>query len=297
MRMLFLATLFLATLTLFAPRPCAACDRPKLEPAIVAAQAELVALAEVAEVTAEDRITARVTNVLKGSKPPAPIEIRGLVTVRKSRFEPCQSIVVEAGKSYIFYLLEGSRGGARVVDPLDSVDLPDNLERARKAVEQNGQASVRKQVGALESVLVSKKRTWAKDEDVDLQVIVENGGASAIPWKLRTWPPSEHSYCELEIKGLGGKHVPPTDVPIARKDIEDYFSKHGPSGDYDVPPGRAQRLTLDRINSAKPGWGYKETLGFRYYPLPPGTYQIAARCSRYFPKTVETNPITIEVTP
>ena len=88
------------------------------------------------------------------------------------------------------------------------------------------------------------------------------------------------SLAPWELVDAAGLQVPARPVPIAARDIRAYFAKHGPRYDLTLAPGDTAMLGLDRVTTAAPGWGYKERLGFVYYPPPaPGRYTIAARCT------------------
>jgi hypothetical protein len=58
--------------------------------------------------------------------------------------------------------------------------------------------------------------------------------------------------------------------------IRDFFARNPHRFDLALKPGESF-LCLDRISSAEPGWGFKERIDFRYYPMAaPGEYAISA---------------------
>jgi hypothetical protein len=64
--------------------------------------------------------------------------------------------------------------------------------------------------------------------------------------------------------------------------IRDFFSRNEHRFDYTLKPGEAFFLYLDRVNVAEAGWGYRERLDFRHYPMSsPGEYAISA-AGRFF---------------
>jgi len=117
--------------------------------------------------------------------------------------------------------------------------------------------------------------------EINLLVLMRNTGQSAVDFTYKSWPEEEQSKCSLQIENLASKkRVEAKEVPIAKKDIVDYFSKHGRSYQTKIEPGESHLHRLPRVTTAGRGWGYKEELGFRYYPLSqPGEHSISAECS------------------
>src|SRR5262249_45648182 len=120
----------------------------------------------------------------------------------------------------------------------------------------------------------------ANKDDVDLLVLLRNTGKSPRTFEYRDWPLATKSQCSLEVVNLATKQkAAAKDVPIPKQDIADYFSKYGSHFTVKIAPGESHVMPLWRVTTAKKGWGYKEELGFRFYPVTtPGRHSVAAQC-------------------
>ncbi len=64
---------------------------------------------------------------------------------------------------------------------------------------------------------------------------------------------------------------------VKKEEYTEFFSKFPTMYEVEVLPGQDGHFLLRSVNTAKPGWGYKEDLDFRYYPMSkPGLYEIGA---------------------
>lgn len=142
--------------------------------------------------------------------------------------------------------------------------------------------------------LMAAKKQYKVDEDISLTIVFLNHTNRDLVFNYKTWPKSEHSYCDLTISSSEGA-VDAVPVPIEKSKIEDYFSEHGHSYDRVVKTDSSFRFGIGSVTTAKRGYGYKEKLNFHYYPLQPGIYDIAASCGNFFGTTINTNSITVEV--
>lgn len=268
-----------------------ACDRMiRLNMTYATAAADLIVQGRVASVVAPRVVSLEVTKYLKGKSDKKMLEVIGPYTERKHKFEPCQAEVVERGKEYVFFL-KPSGAQYRVVDADDGVrglaivkDLENSIQNSGVNAEVKGPA---KNFGIQ---LVSSKSSYKVDEDVHLLVVFRNEGDAVQKLNYRTWPRTAHTYCELNIPDVKAQPV-----PIARQDIEAYFSKHGQSYDIELKPHQIYTLQMERVNSAKPGWGYKETTGFQYYPLKQGSYDVSAICHGFFKEPIQTGTIRLQI--
>jgi hypothetical protein len=77
--------------------------------------------------------------------------------------------------------------------------------------------------------------------------------------------------------------------------IREFFSRNPHRFEQRLRPGETFFLYLDRVNFAEPGWGYRERLDFRYYPMAmPGEYTISAVGRFFHPGTpVATRPLRV----
>jgi len=284
---------------LLSSSPVQACDRAMTDPLLIAAMADQILVGQVTKANSSkdaDTIEVKVFQHLKG-KTDSTVLISGVFTESKSRFEPCQATLVQTGFTYTFFLFEKSKSEPfyRTVDRHDAV-LSDKDPKAQTELLQDtgSHSNWVSTSNGLSVRLVSKKSTYKKDEDIDLDLVFRNETEKKLDFKYRTWPTKAHTFCDLKISS-NEKSIRPETVPIPQKEITDYFSKHGNKFDLTLAPYETFNLHLDRINSAKPGWGHKERTGFKFYPLPPGEYKIAAHCPNFQSKPIQTEEIKITV--
>jgi hypothetical protein len=148
------------------------------------------------------------------------------------------------------------------VDGLQAVLVPDHEPAVSEARDP-----FRYQAG--EPILV-----WAGYRNVSRRDIV---------LRYRDWPLSSHTHWVLRVERAGAGAVEALPHPhVDAAGIRDFFSRNGHRFDYTLKPGEAFFLYLDRVNVAEAGWGYRERLDFRYYPMSsPGEYAISA-AGRFF---------------
>ena len=134
--------------------------------------------------------------------------------------------------------------------------------------------------------LVRDPRAPGVRGDVDLVVVLRNTTDRPQEMAYDSWPLATQSACTLEIVDLATRQpVAARDVPIPKPDIEKYFSRHARRFKISLAPGEAYTLHLPRVTTAHPGWGYKEELGFSYYPISkPGPHTVTALCRNLFGK-------------
>ena len=133
-------------------------------------------------------------------------------------------------------------------------------------------------VGGLSTALAIEKPQYAPKDEINAYVVYRNVSEGPLTLKNREWPLDEHTRVELVVT-RDGEPVPSVPHPhVTKKDIDDYFSKHGNHFEIELAPGESFAWGLQRINSAEPGWGYKERQGFRYWPMDAvGTYTVVAK--------------------
>lgn len=118
---------------------------------------------------------------------------------------------------------------------------------------------------------------------VNLFLVFRNQGSAPLTLQYADWPEKTASTCEVAIVPSGSeKPVGAKPVPIDRKDIEAYFPKHGRQYTVAIDPGAAHLHQLSRVTTAPPGWGYKEELGFRFWPAPKGPANVSVTCRNLF---------------
>ncbi|RBP41197.1 hypothetical protein DES53_10726 [Roseimicrobium gellanilyticum] len=129
----------------------------------------------------------------------------------------------------------------------------------------------------LSTLLTTEVPKFHVGDEIDLWVGCRNDSNAEITLRYTDWPRATSSKWKLEVRKEGGDSISAMPHPtLTSKDIEDYFSKHGKSYAVLLKPGEYHWFILQRISSAKPGWGYKEELDYQYYPMTaPGKYIIS----------------------
>ena len=134
-----------------------------------------------------------------------------------------------------------------------------------------------KDANGLSTLLTTEVAKYHVDDEINLWIGCRNDSKMDIQFRYTNWPRATSSKWKLEVRKEGGEIIAALPHPtLTAKDIEDYFSKHGRSYDVTLKPGEFHWFILRRVNSAKPGWGYKEELDYQYYPMTaPGKYTIS----------------------
>lgn len=271
-----------------------ACERvTQLSPVFATAAADAVVLVHVDKVVGLSHVKAHVLKSYKGPLA-GDFEFRGAMTEKPSSKYPCRIAPVEAGGEYLLYLQKGSNW--QVVDALDGVKDPQFVTGIEQVVARQGQHSLPNVIEEkLEAQLIVAQKVFQQREEIQLVLFLRNLSSEPLKLKYSTWPPKEHTYCQLKINETRRGVIEPAAVPILKADINDYFSKHGQKYEITINPSDTHTVSLERISTAKTGWGYKEQLGFKYYPMPPGKYQISAECLGFFVQPIVTNNVQVQV--
>ena len=132
-------------------------------------------------------------------------------------------------------------------------------------------------VNGWSAVIVPTTRELGLGEELDAWVLYRNTGDSAQRFAYAEWPSEKHSYWDLRLVCDGEEVLPKAHPHLTEADITAYFAANGNAFEVEVAPGAVQGLPIQRLTSAKPGWGYKQRLGFRYWPLEqPGSCELSA---------------------
>jgi len=129
------------------------------------------------------------------------------------------------------------------------------------------------------SVLLRPTRfIYHHNRDINLFFMVKNVSKDDITIQYSNYPLKNNTYWKLNIRNVDGKLLVPQQHPnLTETSIEQYFSQHGYNSSAVIRPGEIFPYRLQRVNSAKTGYGYKERLNFMYYPInTSGLYRISA---------------------
>ena len=283
-------------LVLLLPRAADACDRSislfeTLEVGV--AVADVVVSGEVTAIS-DGVATVKVVASIKGA-PGAEVQLRG-ATIR-SKLERCGGLPIEIGKRYVFLLWAavGQLTAYHVIDPYGGVLDAASEQKAKDALAKGHPHSAWHVKGDVATMLVLEPSPANKD-DVDVAVMLRNIGAKPKTYRFAAWPRQTQTKCTLAItNNETSKRVAAKPVPIAQKDISTYFTRNPRKWESKIAVGEAQQLRLFRITTAKQGWGYKEELGFVFYPIEkPGAHSVSAECANVF--GVGTRAVTGAVT-
>ena len=284
----------LAVAVLLVPRAADACDRsPSLFEAldVGVATADVVVSGEVTAI-ADGVVTVKVATALKGA-PGGEVQLRG------ANLEPhrCGGLLTEVGKRYVFLLWApvGQLTAYHVIDQYGGVLEAASEQAAKDALAKGHPHSAWLVKGDVATMLVLEPAS-ANAGDVDVAVVMRNIGTKPKPYRFAAWPRQTQTKCTLAITNAEtSKRVAAKPVPIAQKDISTYFARNPRKWETKIAVGEAQHLRLFRITTAKAGWGYKEELGFVFYPIEKaGAHSVRAECANVF--GVGTRAVTGAVT-
>jgi hypothetical protein len=258
-------------LAFLCPRAVAACDRAVMAPNVAVAAADAIVVARVErQPEGFDRqpLEVDVERSLKGS----------LSTGRRALIVPptwwlCGGARLARGTRYLFFLNQVDRQFEL------SLDGSAPYERANVADVESRIASTPRWSTPRDglSVLAVPSAYGVKlGEEVALYVLYRNASKAPVTLRYRDWPLATHSYWSLDVMPDEGSPIAREPHPhVSTQDIEDYFSHNGHTFEVALAPNEVFPMFVDRINSAEPGWGYKERLDFGYYPLrKAGRYRI-----------------------
>lgn len=283
--------------------PAAACDRaasPLEKPAVGLATADLVVIADVAQL-GNRTATLTVVDVLKGDATTRQsIDVTG--TVHEALHDRCSGTPIEATRRYLFALwkpLGGSKAFVLVHPHAGVVAHAPAIEKQwRDALARPQPASAWR---AQPSGLVAQLVLAPDPGEVGLFVILRNAKTAPLTLDMKSWPRTAMSHCKLAITNLATKQkLAPRPVPIPPADIAKYFTRNPRAYKATLAPGESWVVRLDRITTAAAGWGYKEDLGFVFYPVAKaGDHTIAATCWNHVRRNskVETGAITVPLAP
>lgn len=272
----------IAIVMLLARRDAEACDRSAslfetIEVGVAAA--DVVVSGEVTAI-ADGVVTMRVAKALKGA-PGGEVQLRGA----NLDFGRCGGLVVEVGKRYVVLLWApvGALTAYHVVDQYGGVLDAANEQKAVTALAKGHPHSAWLVKGDVATMLVLEPSP-ANQGDVDVAVLMRNIGTKPKPYRFSSWPRQTQTKCTLAItNNETSKRVAAKPVPIAQKDISRHFSRNPRKWESKIAVGEAQHLRLFRITTAQQGWGYKEELGFVFYPVEkPGAHSVSAACANVF---------------
>jgi hypothetical protein len=286
----------LAVVMLLFPRDADACDRsPSLFEVLEVgvATADVVVSGEVTAI-ADGVVTVKVATALKGA-PGGEVQVRGANLVPNR----CGGRLTEVGKRYVFLLWApaGQLTAYHVIDQYGGVLEAASDQKVKDALAKGHPHSAWLVKGDIATMLVLEPAP-ATAGDVDVAVVMRNIGTKPKPFRFTAWPRQTQTKCTLAItNNETGKRVAAKPVPIAQKDISTYFTRNPRKWETTIAVGEVQHLRLFRITTAKAGWGYKEELGFVFYPIAkPGAHSMSAECANVFGVGTRAGPSAVTLT-
>lgn len=234
--------------------------------------------------TAERTAMVEVQQVFKGSLKTGPLSIE-LQTTHELALG-----YLHPGKTSLLFLRSLSTGPLKFEVMLDGTSL--HSEKTAKSIEtavELNPAWSEPQNG-LSTVLTAEKFRLGINDDVNLWIGYKNTSSKDITLKYSNWPLQTHTFWKLKVVPKEGKEIKALDHPsLTQAKIDHYFSRFPMSHQVQLKPGKSTFFHIPRINSAKPGWGYKEKLDFQYHPMTaPGKYTISAFAHHLFSKSIIT---------
>ncbi|MEE9271424.1 MAG: hypothetical protein V3V49_14315 [Candidatus Krumholzibacteria bacterium] len=214
----------------------------------------------------------RVLEVLKGE-----LE-QDTLTVQLHPNHPRALGLWKAGKRYIVFLTRHLEGRERFEVMLDGTSSFD--KKSARSI-RSAAPRVPRWSGSqhgLASLLIPEKFDLDPGENLDLWIGYRNVTQHDIVLSYRNWPLESHTYWDLRVESDSRGTIAPRSHPhVSQSDIVEYFSANPHDFELTLEPGESYFFPLSRVNSAEHGWGYKERLDFKYYPITdPGRYSIIA---------------------
>lgn len=245
-------------------QPAAGYSRMHLPEVVATAQADAIVVATIVSVDSPARWQQK-----------AVIQVeRSLLGTAPDRLEVLFDAGPQQGQTWIVHLVEVDGAWKALLDGTS----PHSAELEAQRKEQiAARPSWPAPVDGWSAVLVLGSPAMAPTEQLDAWVVYRNLSDQTQSLAYQEWPKAEHCHWTLTVTRDGTEVAPLAHPHLTEAEITAYFSAHGNSFQQDLKPGESFALPLQRINSAEPGWGYKQRLGFRYWPMAePGTYAISA---------------------
>ena len=246
-----------------------ACDRARVPASVEVAQAEAIVVGRIRHAPdsfGRRTIEVDVERVLKGPLRPGrrPLHVPEL-------WDACHGGPLRVSSPHVFFLTNGDVIRLDGTTPLEAARIRE-IESLVAATPGWSPSREGMQVLAVPAAYEVKT-----GDDIDVWVLFRNASAAPLMLRYREWPPDRHTYWRLEIADENDVAIPWRPHPHLKKgEIEDFFSRHGHTFEQALAPDEVFPLYIDRINSAKAGWGYKQRLGFGYYPIErPGRYRVS----------------------
>jgi len=233
---------------------------------VAVAQADAIAVAEVVSWDMADRNSGRailrIDKVLRGEVPTGTLELSMDGDHRKVGDRLLVHLALRSGT------WSGLRDGTAIhTDALEA----ERVAQIAVAADWSKEAS-----GWKATIAVTPYKATVGDE-IDAYVIYRNVSDELQSFSYREWPPESHCKWTLQVSRDGEPIGPKPHPHLTPEEIADYFSKHGHQFEIELKPGETFAFPLQRINSAEAGWGYKQRIGFQYWPLESaGTYSVGA---------------------
>jgi hypothetical protein len=269
------AFLTVALLWLCAARSASALSRAYQPLVVAVAQADAIVEAHVTTLPAPNPKTGStaitVNRVLKGKVSEGTMEVTMSEITRY-----WVGIPWKEGGRYILFLQQGrGQTGFEIMDHGSRPYTDEDASEIATLIKRLPGWS--KPENGLSTLLTTKRVKYRVGDEIDLHVGICNESDADIEIRYTDWPREASSKWKLEVQKEDGELIAAQPHPtITSKDIEDYFSKHGRTYAIALKPGEHHWVYLRRINTAQPGWGYKEELDFKYYPMPaPGKYTLS----------------------
>ncbi len=269
---------FLAFALAASPKKANAYSRAHLPLNVVVVQADAIIEARTTRVLQQyfrssgDSAEVEIKRVFKGSLKP------GIFAIQLQPLHVMELGRLQLEKDYIFFLRSVGTEAPKFELMLDGTRLhtDEDAKLIASAVELSPAWSQTQ--NGLSTLLTAEKFRVKADEELNLWIGYKNTSNQSITFKYRDWPIDEHTYATLNIKSEMGDDVKAFPHPaLTQEDINDYFSKFQRSYEITLEPKKENFFALQKINSAKPGFGYKEELDFKYYPMTkPGKYTVTA---------------------
>ncbi len=208
------------------------------------------------------------------------------------------SNLLTCGARRIFYLarMPALRGRSGVISLIHVGDAA-RAEIARVNSAIRLVPKWRDTASGLSVILLPKIDAWPATDMLALQFGIRNVSDHAIQLNYGGNTRAQRSFVALDIVDRRGKRIDALENPfLDAKAMREFFVSFGARKPILLEPGQSFFVRLDGINQASEGMGYKDELGFQYYPMPSGRYNVVAHGVNYFPGLLLSSlALTVEV--
>ena len=287
-------SLFLVLLAI-APRSASALSRVWVPRNVAIAQADAIVVAQITTAPEDAELfgknqsaTVTIERAIKGELAP------GETIVRLQPLHRMALGALEKGEKYLLFLQSTTPGNSPEIMFDGTKKWSESEEKAVADAFALTPAWSEPSDGVAALLTAEEFHVGAK-EHLNLYFGVKNLSNAPILLKYRDWPLETHTFWDLKMVSPSAQPVMALPHPtVTAEEIADYFSRFPHSYEITLAPGQSYFYGLGRVNSALPGWGYKQELDFKFYPMTQsGAYEIEASANNWSDKKLPSAKVRV----